>query len=552
MTSEMSGIGVSAGVAVGPVARLAAPSALPADSGQEPDLDAAFEQARRALDAVAADLDTRAAAASGPAADVLLAQSMMPRDPALLDQVDKALRSGRSLPHAVDAAFSVFRAALEAAGGYLAERAADLDDLCHRTVAELLGLPMPGIPDPGRPFVLVATDLAPADTATLDRELVLGIVTEQGGPTSHTAILAKSLGIPAVVGCGVAAGLADGTQVLLDGAAGTVVADPDPEMAARAVERAERAAAALASSSGPGRTADGVSVALLVNLGSAGDLGHASTVDSEGVGLFRTEFLYLDRATEPTVEEQIRSYGQVFAAFAGRKVVVRTLDAGADKPLAFVDHGTEPNPALGVRGLRLARRHPRMLDDQLTAVATAAARHDAEVWVMAPMVSTPAEAADFAELAHAHGLAVAGTMVEVPAAALRAARVLRGCDFASIGTNDLGQYTFAADRMAGAMAELLDPWQPALLELVATTARAGRDLGKPVGVCGEAASDPLLALVLAGLGVSSLSMAPGALPAVRVALAAHTMDECVRLAGLALSARDAAEARSVVAAAAHG
>jgi phosphoenolpyruvate-protein phosphotransferase (PTS system enzyme I) len=477
---------------------------------------------------------------------VLFAQAMMPRDPALLSRVENEL-AARSLPHAVTVAFDGFGASLKAVGGYLAERAADLEDLANRTVAEVLGLPMPGIPDPGHPFVLVADDLAPADTATLDRSQVLAIVTERGGPTSHTAILAKSLGIPAIVGCAAVRELTDGTTVLVDGGTGTVVVDPDPDEVARADERAAVLSHALAASTGPGRTADGTAVALLVNLGAEGELAAAAAADSEGVGLLRTEFLYLNRTTAPTVAEQIAQYSAVFAAFAGRKVVVRTLDAGADKPLAFVDHGDEPNPALGVRGYRLAARHPQMLADQLTAIASAAAEHDSEVWVMAPMVSTPVEAAAFTVQAHAYGLSVAGTMIEVPAAALQAKHVLEGCDFASIGTNDLGQYTLAADRMASELAGLLDPWQPALLELVARTAQAGRELGKPVGVCGEAASDPLLALVLVGLGVTSLSMAPPALPAVRLALASHTTADCAKLADLAVTARDAERARQLVA-----
>jgi len=549
MDDRMAGIGVSTGVAVGPVARLAPPPALPPDSGLEPDVDTALRRAADALEKVSADLEKRAAGATGPAADVLFAQAMMPRDPALADQVATALRSGRSLPHAVVGAFDVFRSALKAAGGYLAERAADLDDLCNRTIAQLLGLPMPGIPDPGHPFVLLAKDLAPADTATLDRERVLAIVTEQGGPTSHTAILAKALGIPAVVACAAAQRLADDDRVLVDGATGSVVVEPDAALVEQAFAAADRLAAELAQSTGPGRTADGHPVKLLVNVGARGDLAAAAGVDSEGVGLLRTEFLYLDRATEPSVDEQTRAYAEVFAAFAGRKVVVRTLDAGADKPLAFVDHGDEPNPALGVRGLRLAVRHPKMLDDQLAAIAAARAENSADVWVMAPMVATPAEAAAFAERAHGHGLPVAGTMVEVPAAALRASQLLDGCDFVSIGTNDLGQYTLAADRMAAELADLLDPWQPALLELVGRTAEAGLQHGKPVGVCGEAASDPLLALVLVGLGVTSLSMAPSALPAVRLSLARHTRDACRQLAELALGARDAAEARASVSAA---
>jgi phosphotransferase system enzyme I (PtsI) len=546
----MTGIGVSPGAAYAPVARLAPVPAPPADTGPEPDPAAALATARAALEAVAADLDARAEAATGTTADILDAQSMMPRDPALADQIEQALANGRSTPHAVIDAYGFFRAALEAAGGYLAERAADLNDLRDRTIAVLLGRPMPGLPDPGHPFVLVAKDLAPADTAALDPDTVVAIITEQGGPTSHTAILAKSMGLPAVVACPAAAALADGTEVLVDGGTGLVVPDPEPGRVRRVLDAEAKRAAALAASRGPGRTADGHAVQLLVNLGSQADLAAAAAVDSEGVGLFRTEFLFLDRETAPTVDEQVDAYGQVFNAFSGRKVVVRTLDAGADKPLAFVDHGDEPNPALGVRGIRLARTDAgsSLLDDQLTAIAAAAAKHSAEVWVMAPMVATPGEAAEFADRCRAHGLPTAGTMIEVPAAALRASRVLEGCDFASLGTNDLGQYTLAADRMNGALAELLDPWQPALLDLVSLAAEAGREAEKPVGVCGEAASDPLLACVLVGLGVTSLSMAPSAVAAVRAELATRTLADCAGMAARALHANEAAEARREVAA----
>jgi phosphotransferase system enzyme I (PtsI) len=545
----MTGIGVSPGVAAAPVARLAPPPALPADTGPEPDTDAALAAARAALEAVAADLDARADRAEGPAAEVLFALSMMPRDPALADRIAKGLSDGRSTPHAIGEGFAFFRSALEAAGGYLAERAADLDDLRDRAVAALLGLPMPGLPDPGHRFVLVARDLAPADTAALDPAVVAAIITEEGGPTSHTAILAKSMGLPAIVASPAAAGRADGTEVLVDGGTGLVVPDPEPGRVRRVLDAEARRINALAASRGPGRTADGHAVQLLVNLGKPADLAAAAAVDSEGVGLFRTEFLYLDRETAPTVDEQIESYGQVFAAFPGRKVVVRTLDAGADKPLAFVDHGDEPNPALGVRGIRLGRTAAgaALLDHQLTAISAAAAKHTADVWVMAPMVATPGEAAVFADQCRAHGLATAGTMIEVPAAALRASRVLEGCDFASLGTNDLGQYTLAADRMNGALADLLDPWQPALLDLVSLAAEAGREAEKPVGVCGEAASDPLLACVLVGLGVTSLSMAPSAVAAVRAELSTRTLADCAGMAAEALYAADAMEARRAVA-----
>jgi len=231
----------------------------------------------------------------------------------------------------------------------------------------------------------------------------------------------------------------------------------------------------------------------------------------------------------------------------GRKVVVRTLDAGADKPLAFASQQAEPNPALGIRGLRLDGLLPALLDTQLEALARAAKDTGADVWVMAPMVSTPAEAAAFADRVHGHGLPIAGVMIEVPAAALCAAQILEQADFVSIGTNDLSQYTFAADRQAGPLAPLLDPWQPALLQLIALTAAAGRTAGKPVSVCGEAASDPLLAVVLAGLGVTSLSMAPPSLAEVRAALAGQTLARCEAAAAAALTAADPAAARACAA-----
>ncbi|MBL0781514.1 phosphoenolpyruvate--protein phosphotransferase, partial [Streptomyces albidoflavus] len=433
-------------------------------------------------------------------------------DPALADSAEAHIRHGQDAPHALTEAFAGFAATLRAAGGYFAERVPDLEDLRDRAVAHTLGLPMPGLPEPGHPYVLVAADLAPADTALLDPARVLALVTEEGGPTSHTAILAKILGLPAVVACPEAACLADGTPVLVDGTAGTVHADPSPGQVADAAAREERRRRAAAASSGPGRTADGHPVRLMVNLGAPHELAAAASADSEGVGLFRTEFLYLDRASAPGAEEQREAYRQVFEAFAGRRVVVRTLDAGADKPLPFATAADEPNPALGVRGLRTAVRHPGLLDTQLAAVAEAARSTGADVWVMAPMVSVPAEAQAFAEQAGAHGLPTVGAMVEVPAAALRAGQLAEVCDFLSIGTNDLAQYAFAADRMLGSLAELLDPWQPALLELVRQTAEAGAAHGRPVGVCGEAASDPLLALVLTGLGVTSLSAAPAACP----------------------------------------
>jgi phosphotransferase system enzyme I (PtsI) len=423
------------------------------------------------------------------------------------------------------------------AGGYLAERAADLADIRDRVIAVVLGLPMPGIPEPGHPFVLLADDLSPADTATLDPSRVLALVTERGGTTSHTAILARSLGLPCVVGCTGIMDVADGTLVGVDAGAGTVVVGILESEVAAIADRAEALAASVKSVSGPGRTADGHPVALLHNIGSADDLG--SLDDSfEGIGLFRTEFLFLDRHDRPSFDEQRQAYCAVLKAVDGHKVTVRTLDAGADKPLPFLDMEPEPNPALGIRGLRIGMRSVDVLDEQLGALAAAAADvPGSDVWVMAPMVATAAEAKGFTDLAHEHGLTIAGVMVEIPAAALRAADLLEHADFMSIGTNDLAQYTLAVDRMAGELADLLDPWQPALLDLIRMTAEAGLAAGKSVGVCGEAAASPLLAPVLVGLGVTSLSMSASAVADVRDALAAVTLAECREMAANALAGR---------------
>jgi phosphotransferase system enzyme I (PtsI) len=546
MADELGGLGVSPGVVHGTVVRMAPLAVVPADLTPLGDPEEETAAAARALEEVAAFLERKGELVGGQAAEVLVAQALMARDPALLELVGSACRDGKPAAHALGTAFGVFRAALAAAGPYMAARVADLDDLRDRSVAGVLGLPVPGVPDPGHPFVLVAVDLSPADTAGLDPAQVLGLVTEEGGPTSHTAILAKSLGIPAVVGCAGAAALADGQRVLLDGGSGHVLLDPEDQVVRQALATEQARQEVFARSSGPGRTADGHLVQLLVNVGADSGIDAAATVDAEGVGLFRTEFLFLDRPDEPSVDEQVAAYRRVLDAFSGRKVVIRTLDAGADKPLAFVTQPDEPNPALGVRGLRTARRHPALLERQLRAIARAASGSVADVWVMAPMVSTPQEAADFAQQARGAGLPVAGAMVEVPAAALRAGRLLDHCDFLSLGTNDLAQYAFAADRMSGELADLLDPWQPALLELVRTTAVAGRAAGKPVGVCGEAASDPNLAAVLVGLGVTSLSMAPGSVAAVRARLAGLTLSTCERLGTMVLDAPDARVARAAV------
>ena len=276
------------------------------------------------------------------------------------------------------------------------------------------------------------------------------------------------------------------------------------------------------------------------------DASAASEVDAEGVGLFRTEFLFLGRTDEPSIDEQVESYSQVLSRFVGRRVVVRTLDAGSDKPLPFLGLGEEENPALGVRGLRTAVSKPEVLDRQLTALASAAARTGAQPWVMAPMVATVSESRWFAAQARSAGLPTVGIMIEIPAAALRAHQLVAEVDFASLGTNDLAQYALAADRQQGELGALLDPWQPALIDLVAAACAGAERVGRPIGICGEAAADPALAAVLVGLGVRSLSMAPIAVNDVRALLADTDLATCKRAAAAVADAASAADARQAV------
>lgn len=537
------GIGVSPGIAVGPVVQVPPPVRPPEQEPVSADPVEAGRQIRGVLESVAATLDDLAGRADPTAQQILTATAMMARDPGLAAAADKHLASGRGPATAVFAATEEYCATFSAAGGYLAERVTDLRDIRDRTVARLLGLKDPGVPELSEPCVIVAYDLAPAETANLQPALVLAIVTESGGPTSHTAILAAQMGIPAVVQLPGAVSIAVGTVLAVDGATGEVFIDPDGATQADLVRRSDRRAVALGSASGPGTTSDGHPVALLANIGTADDAERAGQLDVEGVGLFRTEFLFLERESAPTLDEQVAVYTRVLKAFAGRRVVVRTLDAGADKPLAFADLGPEENPALGRRGLRLSAERPDLLETQLRALGAAATATGADVRVMAPMVATSEEAAWFARRVREHGLPVVGVMIEIPAAALRSRHVLAEVDFASIGTNDLAQYALAADRMAGELATLLDPWQPAVLDLVAAACDGGRETGKPIGVCGEAAADPLLALVLTGLGVSSLSMAPTRVPAVRAALAMHDLGTCTAMAAAARAARCPKDAR---------
>ncbi|MFH5229802.1 phosphoenolpyruvate--protein phosphotransferase [Antrihabitans spumae] len=529
-------------------ARVIRPGARPTPVADDREIDAADrtaegEKFRAAATVVAERLRDRASRSSGAAAEVLAANAAMATDRGWISAADKLIKSGRPATAAASAATDKIAAMLTKLGGLMAERVTDLRDVRDRVLAELEGAPEPGVPTPLEPSVLLADDLAPADTAGLNPALIVGLATSLGGQTSHTAIIARQLGIPCVVAVGGLDDIAVGTLVLLDGSTGEVVVEPDPETSRAAVAAHRVEAAAVARWQGPGQTADGHRVDVLANVQDGLGARAAAATAAQGVGLFRTELCFLDRDTEPTVADQADIYGEVLAAFPSSKVVVRTLDAGSDKPLRFANHPDEANPALGIRGVRIALQDSGILDRQLDAIAAAATTAGASPWVMAPMISTPAEAEWFAAKVRERGL-VPGVMIEVPAAALLAEKILAHVDFLSVGTNDLAQYTMAADRMSSELSSFTDPWQPAVLHLLARTAKAGADRNKPVGVCGEAAADPLLACVLVGLGVTSLSCAAAAVGAVGAKLGTVTLDDCQRAAAAVLETADPMAARA--------
>ncbi len=540
---ELHGVGVGRGIAVGPILRMPDPLPDPIAGPHGGDAAAELATVQTSLAAVAAELIATGEKAGGEARAVLEAAAMMAQDPTLIDDVTTRIDSGTSGERAVFEAFAAYQEILTGMGGYLAERAGDLADVAQRIIAHLRGVAAPGVPTSDEPFILVVPDLAPADAALLDLAQVLALITRDGGPTSHTAILARSQSLPAIVSVTGALDLVDGTVVIADAGSGLITSDPTGEqIAAARATIAERAAVASAPIT-DGVLADGTKVPLLANLGSPKDAASAVALGAEGVGLFRTEFLFLDSATAPTVAEQSRQYIDLLRHFPGKKVVVRVLDAGADKPLAFLNDAHEDNPALGLRGLRALRASQDILTDQLQALVNAQNATHADLWVMAPMVSDAAETQWFVEYGKSLGLTTVGVMAEVPSLAVVADQVAEVSDFVSIGTNDLTQYTLAADRMLGSVASYQDPWHPSVLRLIKMLGDAGAAAGTPVGVCGEAAADPKLAVVLVGLGCTSLSMTPAALADVRAELRTVTLAEAQARASRALAATTAAGAR---------
>lgn len=541
--ADFVGFGVSPGTVFGPA--YIVPEPVGVDSHEPAGSAADVDRVLAAYQEVADEIDALAAEREGEFAEILAMTADLARDKGLAKTTVKKLEKGTGATAAVHDAVADYSAILASLGGYMAERQSDLESIRDRVIAKLRGLPAPKIAHFDVPSVVVAKDLSPAQTAGFDLSKVLAIVTELGGPTSHTAILAATLGIPAVVAAAGVSAVNAGENLLVDGRTGAVLVNPAADFVADALAAAAKRAEFLTSTSGSGKTSDGVAVALKANIGTLADAQKLHGADLEGVGLLRTEFMFLNRSKAPALEDQESNFRGIIEAFDGKSVTVRTLDIGADKPVPFIDQSGEENPALGERGIRLCQAHQELLQTQLAALGRVAKPNTR---VMAPMVATVAEAQWFANLARAQGISEVGIMVETPAAAIRAEQLMRKAelDFVSIGTNDLTQYVMAADRLHPALTSLNNPWQVAVLELIRGICAAGKACDTSVGVCGEAAGDPILALVLVGLGVDSLSMSAAKVPAVRAALARHTLAECEELAQLVLDADSAEAAREAV------
>lgn len=539
------------GIAYAPAAWTLRPPLPPATAPELPaeEREAAVASFEAAAQQVAEGLKKRAESASGNAKEVLEMTSGLATDRGYLRMVKKDILAGTPPIQATMAATAKFVEMFEKAGALMAERTTDLRDVRDRIIARLQGLSEPGVPHFPYPVVVMGDDLSPADTAGMNSEDYVAIVTQGGGPTSHTSIIARQLGIPCIVAARQLGEVPEGAEVLVDGTAGTVTLGVDADEARQLVSDDQERLRRIRAWRGPAATKDGVAVQLLANVQDAATARKASESEAEGVGLFRTELLFLDTPKEPSIEEQKRDYEAVFQCFPDGKVVVRTLDAGSDKPVPFATLSEEFNPALGVRGIRVTGQDPDLMLHQLDAIAEASREcPGTDVWVMAPMISTLAEAEWFASLCRERKLR-AGIMIEVPAAVVLISRFIQVVDFVSIGTNDLTQYTMAADRMSPHLAEYTDPWQPAVLELIALTAEAGALASKPTGVCGEAAADPTLACVLIGMGITSLSMATSAVSSVGATLAQVTMDQCREAATAVRGAHDSKEARALARAA---
>lgn len=561
-----TGIAASPGIAIGPAWVMQETELhIPTDEVTNPEqeiarLKEALKQAKQQIESLRERAETEMGADK---AAIFEAHLMVLDDPELIDHIERKINDERlNAPKAVHVVIDQFVSMFEQMDmEYMRERAADIRDVGSRLLHILLGVEPRSLAEINVPSVVVAHDLTPSDTAQMDKEKVLGFMTNIGGRTSHSAIMARSLEIPAVVGLQtIVSDVQQGDQIILDGLEGQVIVNPSPEVLDDYRKRQERHEAEKEQLKQlvhePSVTADGVRVELAANIGSATDATLAKENGAEGVGLFRTEFLYMDRSDLPSEEEQFAAYKQVAETFGDAPVVIRTLDIGGDKELVYLELPDELNPFLGYRAIRLCLDRPDLFKTQLRAILRASAFGN--IKIMYPMIATVDELRAANRLLHEaqkeleqEGIRYnedleVGIMIEIPAAALIADQLAKEADFFSIGTNDLIQYTIAVDRMNEHISHLYQPFHPALLKLIKNVIDAAHAQGKWAGMCGEMAGDPLAIPVLLGLGLDEFSMSAVSILSARKQLLALKQSEMQDLAHKALQKGTAAEVRELI------
>ena len=526
----LTGLGVGLNSVRGEVFWVKPQATLPGPAKHAGDAAAEKETLRGAIHHVAAYLDEQSLGAGETSAEIFEALKMLLEDEALFETAIAEIESGWNAATAFIVAVDSLDEAF-AGDAALEERLADLKGLAKRVAAHISGIQMGlELPTTGS-YVIVGDDFSPADTGQFT-DAVVGVVTIKGGPTSHTAIICRSKSIPALVSCAQAVDLVDGMQVLVDPVGDRVVVGGDASMATKAISFVAKSLEPI--------------IPVRANIGSLEDSIQAATTAANGVGLFRTELLYLSETTMPSVAKQAKSFTEILRAAPEGPIVVRTIDAGSDKPVPFLEMPHGDNPASGLRGFQISKAHRQFLIDQLESIEVARKETGREVWVMAPMIATASEAIEFAQLARSAGEYKVGIMVETPSIVMSIADLAGKLDFISVGTNDLSQYLFAADRMNAGQGALLNPWQPELVRLLKTIASESEKVGITSGVCGEAASDPAFAIVLAGLGFNSVSASRSQVGAVRSALSAVTLEQAHQVAQVALAATTADQCKSAV------
>ncbi|HEY4388053.1 MAG TPA: phosphoenolpyruvate--protein phosphotransferase [Ktedonobacteraceae bacterium] len=564
-TRAIRGIAASPGIAIGPIVRYEAQK-LVVHQQETSDVQCELQRLDEALSQAGEEvhrLYEQATQSVGThEAAIFEAHESFLHDPELLDLVHSTIQQhARTAAYAWQQGVEQYANQLRSLNDtYLAARAADLEDVGQR-VLRILGGQQEQTLHLQAPAIIVAPDLTPSETVRFDSQKVYAFCTATGGPTSHVAILAKALGIPAITGLGAELDqLTDGLQVIVDGNNGEILLEPDPATLElyhlRAQTLAQHQQVAFESAHQPAYTSDGTRVEIVANIGSPDQVAGALSYGAEGIGLLRTEFLFLERATAPDEEEQVAIYRSIFEAMEQRPIVVRTFDIGGDKPAPYMTVPAEMNPFLGIRGIRLALTHTDLLQTQLRALLRAGTGH--QLSIMFPMVSSCEEIIALREQLNiarkaleAEQVAISeqvqvGIMIEVPAAALMADVLAEQVDFFSIGTNDLTQYTLAADRTNEATASFSDALHPAVLRLIAMVSNAAHEHHRWVGLCGELAGDPLALPVLVGLGLDELSMTPKAIPLCKQQLRLYTLKEAREIAQQALKQRNAAEVRALL------